>query len=144
MGAETVPLLTLSLNNDKFMGKKKTRDGYERELRAMIKERTGKDCEKWLGPQIRATAANMVVIDKMQDELLESGSFLQMVVGSMGQAKNEPNPLCSLYDKAQRTLMLQLESLGLNYKTMPSKVNDKTKPELDEDDPMLNYFRKSQ
>jgi hypothetical protein len=44
----------------------------------------------------------------------------------------------------QRTLMLQFEALGLNYKTTPSKVTDNTKKGMDDDDPMANYYKGKQ
>jgi hypothetical protein len=109
------------------MARKKSAHGYELELRKMIKERTGADCEVWLYPQVRATAGNMVVLDKVQEEVLGLGSLTKSVTGSTGQQKIVVDPLIPYYDKMQRTLMLQFEALGLNYKTMPSKVNEPTK-----------------
>jgi hypothetical protein len=50
------------------MAKTKTARGYERELKKMIKGRTGKECEAWLLPQIALTASNMVMIDKISGE----------------------------------------------------------------------------
>ena len=41
--------------------------------------------------------------------------------------KREVSPLLPYYDKMQRTLMLQFEALGLNYKTTPSKVKEDTR-----------------
>lgn len=116
------------------MATKKTAHAYELELRKMIKSRTGADMEIWLLPQVRATAANMVILDKIQDEILNAESLMQMVPGSMGQYKNEVSPLLPHYDKAQRTLLMQLEALGLNYSTTPSKVKEDTKRGASEND----------
>ena len=126
------------------MPKKKTAHAYELELRKMIKSRTGADCEAWLTPQIRATAMNMVMLDKIQDELTDMDSLITPVPGSMGQLKNEVSPLLPHYDKTQRTLLMQLEALGLNYSTTPSKVKEDTKRGVDEEDPMANYYRGKQ
>ena len=104
------------------MAKQRTAHAYEIELRKMIKSRTGKDMELWLMPQVRATAANMVILDKIQCEILETESLVVPVPGSMGQMKNEVSPLLPHYDKCQRTLMMQLEALGLNYSTPTSKL----------------------
>jgi hypothetical protein len=109
------------------MAKKKTAHAYELELRKMIKHRTGVDMEPWLLPQVRATAGNMVMLDKVQAELEAENDLVLPVSGSMGQAKNEVNPLLPYYDKLQRTLLMQFEALGLNYKTTPSKVKENTK-----------------
>jgi len=126
------------------MAKKKTAHAYELELRKMIKSRTGADCEAWLTPQIRATAMNMVMLDKIQDELTDMDSLITPVPGSMGQLKNEVSPLLPHYDKTQRTLLMQFEALGLNYSTTPSKVKEDTKRGVDEEDPMANYYRGKQ
>ena len=73
--------------------KKKTAHAYELELKRMVEARTGVACEIWLMPQVRATAANMVMIDRIQDELLESDSLTDLRTGSMGQQKIEVTPL---------------------------------------------------
>ena len=123
------------------MPKKKTAHAYELELRKMIKSRTGADMEAWLLPQVRATASNMVMLDKVQRELEETDSLVTMVPGSMQQIKNEVSPLLPYYDKMQRTLMLQFEAIGLNYKTTPSKVKEDTKKGVDaEKDGLANML----
>ena len=107
----------------------------------MIKARTGADCEAWLTPQIRATAMNMVMLDKIQDELTDMDSLITPVHGSMGQLKNEVSPLLPHYDKTQRTLLMQFEALGLNYSTTPSKVKEDTKKGVDaEKDGLANML----
>jgi len=113
------------------MAKTKTAKQYEAELRRMIKARTGADCEAWLTPQIRATAMNMVMLDKIQDEITDMDSLITTLPGSTGQLKNEVSPLLPHYDKTQRTLLMQLEALGLNYSTTPSKVKEDTKKGVD-------------
>ena len=123
------------------MGKKKDAHGYELELRRMIKARTGADCEVWLSPQVRATAANMVLLDRILDEILSGGSLVLSVTGSTGQTKNEVSPLLPHYDKAQRTLLMQLEALGLNYSTTPSKVKEDTRKGVDESDPLVQFYK---
>ena len=123
------------------MAKTKTAHAYELELRKMIKSRTGADMEAWLLPQVRATAANMVMLDKVQQELLDTTDLVKLVPGSMSQIKNEVNPLLPYYDKMQRTLMLQFEAIGLNYKTTPSKVKEDTKRGVDaEKDGLANML----
>lgn len=122
------------------MAKQKTAHAYELELRKMIESRTGAKMEMWLLPQVRATAMNQVMLDKIQTELLD-GDLMTMVPGSMGQMKNEPSPLLPHYDKIQRTLLMQLEALGLNYSTTPSKVKEDTKRGVDaEKDGLANML----
>ncbi len=113
------------------MSKKKTAHAYELELRKMIKSRTGADMEEWLQPQVRVTAMNEVMLDKVQDELEGKESLVELVSGSMAQMKNEVSPLLPYYDKMQRTLLMQFQALGLNYNTTPSKVKEDAKKGVD-------------
>ena len=113
------------------MAKQRTAHAYELELRKMIKSRTGADMEPWLLPQVRATASNMVMLDKVQAELEDTSRLVTLMPGSTAQMKNEVNPLLPYYDKMQRTLMLQFEAIGLNYKVTPSKVKEDTKKGVD-------------
>ena len=122
------------------MAKQRTAHAYELELRKMIKSRTGAAMEPWLLPQVRATASNMVMLDKVQAELEATDSLVTLVSGSMAQMKNEVSPLLPYYDKMQHTLMLQFEAIGLNYKTTPSKVKEDTRRGIDEADPMAQYY----
>ena len=123
------------------MAKQRTAHAYEMELRKMIKSRTGADMEMWLLPQVRATASNMVMLDKVQRELESADELVSLVPGSQGQMKSEVSPLLPHYDKMQRTLLMQLEALGLNYSTTPSKVKEDTKKGVDETDPMANFYK---
>lgn len=123
------------------MAKKHSAHAYELELRNMVKARTGAEMEIWLLPQVRATAANMVILDKIQDEIIDTDSLVNPVTGSTGQTKNEVSPLLPHYDKCQRTLLMQLEALGLNYSTTPSKVIEDTKKGVDtEKDAMAAFY----
>lgn len=123
------------------MTKQRTAHAYELELRKMIKSRTGADMEMWLLPQVRATASNMVMIDKVQAELERANDLVTIMPGSQGQMKSEVSPLLPHYDKMQRTLLMQLEAIGLNYSTTPSKVKEDTKKGVDETDPMAKFYK---
>jgi hypothetical protein len=114
------------------MAKQRTAHAYELELRKMIEARTGSKMEIWLLPQVRATAMNMVMLDKIQDGLYNSKKDIaDWFDGSTGQMKFEAHPLLPHYDKLQRTLLMQFEALGLNYSTTPSKVKEDTKKGVD-------------
>lgn len=124
------------------MAKPKTAHAYELELRKMIESRTGAKMEMWLMPQVRATAMNEVMLDQIQEELTNGTRKLaDWNDGSTGQMKFEEHPLLKTYDKLQRTLLMQFEAIGLNYKTTPSKVKEDTKKGVDDDDPMANYYK---
>lgn len=122
------------------MARQKTTQAYILELRKMIKSRTGADCEPWLTPQVRSTAMNMVMLDRIQYDL-ENGDLTTIEAGSMGQQKTVLNPLLTTYKDLQRTLLQQYEALGLNYKTTPSKVREDTKKGVDESDPMAQMYQ---
>ena len=127
------------------MAKQKTAHAYELELRKMIEARTGAKMEVWLLPQVRATAMNQVMLDQIQEELTNGTRKLaDWNDGSTGQMKFEEHPLLKTYDKLQRTLLLQFEALGLNYKTTPSKVKEDTKKGVDEEDPMVKFYKNMQ
>ena len=114
------------------MAKQRTAHAYELELRKMIENRTGAKMELWLMPQVRATAMNEVMLDKIQDALTNGTRKLaDWNDGSTGQMKFEAHPLLPHYDKLQRTLLMQFEALGLNYSTTPSKVKEDTKKGVD-------------
>lgn len=116
------------------MGKVKTAHAYELELRNMIKARTGADFDPWLTPQLRATAMNMVLLDKIQDELVDEKTLIFTLPGSQGQEKKDAHPLLAHYDKLQRTLIQQFEALGLNYRSTPSKIKENVKKGGEEHD----------
>ena len=123
------------------MAKPKTASAYEAELRRMIVSRTGDDMLPWLRPQVRATATNMVILDKVQAEILGLERLVTLTTGSTGQMKAEVSPLLPYYDKLQRTLIMQFEALGLNYKTMPSKVRESVATTDDEDQRLRDFYR---
>ena len=114
------------------MAKTKTAYAYELELRKMIQSRTGKEMEPWLLPQVRATAMNQVMLDKIQDELINgTRKIADWGDGSTGQRKFAAHPLLPHYDKLQRTLLMQFEALGLNWNSTPSKIKEDTKKGVD-------------
>lgn len=109
---------------------------YTTELQKMVELRTGKAFEPWLLPQLRATAMNMTMLDKIQQELAKS-NVTTLMTGSMGQQKTEVNPLFDKYDKMQRTLISQFQALGLNYNTAKGKVGGAGDDAGEDDDPVL-------
>lgn len=120
------------------MAKKKTAHAYELEIRKMIIERLGK-FDTWLMPQVRATAMNMVMLDKLQEKLSDKETDLMVTMsGSMGQIKQDAHPLLAHYDKLQRTLIQQFQALSLNYNATPSKIKEPVKQGADEKDKLLN------
>ena len=124
------------------MPKQKTAHAYELELRKMIESRTGAKMEPWLMPQVRATAMNMEMLDKIQEGLCNGKKDIaDWFDGSTGQMKFEAHPLLPHYDKLQRTLLMQFEAIGLNYSTTPSKVKEDTKKGVDaEKDGLANML----
>ena len=95
---------------------------YEERLRAMITERRQiDDVEPWLEAQIKSAAMNWQIMVKVYEET-RKGQFVSYTNGSKGQTKTLANPLLATYKKLQRTHILHLKALGLNFKTLPSKM----------------------
>ena len=121
------------------MSKKKTSD-YIDELKAMVIEANdGKPFPGWLLPQLRSTAMNMVILDKLQEAIEHEDSLTQSMTGSMGQQKIEVNPLLGQYYKAQQVLMDQFAKLGLTMKGNAGKAKD----DDDLNDPMVSLYNEA-
>lgn len=124
--------------------KPKTITDYVSELTQMVELRTGSKFDIWLTPQLRATAMNMVILDKLQTDL-DKASFLTYTTGSMKQPKREVNPLIDKYIQIQKTLMDQFQALGLNYNTakgkIPTNAAGPSDTSADDDDPVLAALR---
>jgi hypothetical protein len=98
-----------------IMAKKKTTQDYIEELKDSIRQKTDKGFDPWLMPILRSTAMNMVILDRIQEQL-ENDNMVDIMDGSMGQQKLNVHPLLDKYDKMQNTLVRQFEALGLTNK----------------------------
>lgn len=125
------------------MAKRMTTKQYEAELKKLIKERTGRDYDIWLLPQIRSTAKNEHMLDKV-DEEMDSADLATIGIGSTGQQKTEVNPLLPYFDKLNVTLIKQFAALGLNYLTTPKKITENTKQGGTDTDLLSEALRISQ
>ena len=125
------------------MAKQKSAHAYELEIIKMIRSRNG-EFDEWLKPQLEATAMNRVLLAKIQAELESEKTLTITMAGSTGQSKRDAHPLLSVYDKLQRTLILQYGALGLNFNTTPSKVTETTNKAVKEHDPLVEYLRGAQ
>ena len=115
---------------------------YEDRLREMIKRRRNIDeVEPWLEAQLEAAAMNWQMVAKLHEELNKS-QLLSYENGSSGQTKAVANPLLTMYKEVQRTHIMHMEALGLNFKTLPAKMTESgAKGGTDADDPLLEYYR---
>jgi hypothetical protein len=120
------------------MAKKKDTQDYIAELKEGVKQKTERECDAWLFPMLRATAMNMVILDKMQEKL-ERESITNSLSGSMGQQKIDVHPLLDKYDKMQNTLVRQFEALGLTAK---GKAGAAGGGDGDDEDPVLTALTK--
>ena len=121
------------------MAKTKTAHAYELEIKKMITERNGV-FDIWLQPQLRSTAMNCVMLDKIHSELCSERSLILTSAGSIDQTKYGAHPLLVHYDKLQRTLLQQYEALGINYRATPSKIKENTKKGGEEHDKLSNLL----
>ena len=115
---------------------------YEDRLREMIKRRRNIDeVEPWLEAQLEAAAMNWQMVAKLHEELNKS-QLLSYENGSSGQTKAVANPLLTMYKEVQRTHIMHMEALGLNFKTLPAKMTESgAKNGVEEDDPLIAYLR---
>jgi len=115
---------------------------YENKLREMVKQRRGIDeVEPWLEAQLEAAAMNWQMVAKLHDEL-ESKILLTYENGSQGQTKAVANPLLTMYKEMQRTHIMHMEALGLNFKTLPKKMTESgAKHGTESDDPLTELLR---
>ena len=100
----------------------------------MIEKRTGAEFDEFLLPQVQTTAQCWMMTNRVHKELMKERDFIRLVDGSMGQQKQEVNPLLPYYLKLQGELRLQFEALGLNYRATPSKITENTKQGGEEHD----------
>lgn len=121
---------------------KKTVAYYENKLREMIKQRRRiEDVEPWLEAQLTAAAMNWQMVDMVHDELC-NGKLMSYENGSTGQTKAVANPLLTSYKELQRTHILHMRALGLNFETLPKKMTESgAKNGVEEDDPLIAYLR---
>ena len=105
--------------------------GYENLLISMIEKRTGAEFDEFLIPQVSACAQTWMMMNRVYRDLMKEKKLISTVLGSQMQQKEDVNPLLPYYLKLQAELRLQFQSLGLNYKTTPSKVKEDTKKGVD-------------
>lgn len=91
----------------------KTAEDYQEEIRQMMVECKG-ECKTWYMLRIRSLAMNLVILDKVQNEILTAKGLILEKQGSTGQIKNEVNPLLTYYNQLQNTVLKQFNGLGLN------------------------------
>ena len=118
------------------MAKSKT-SNYIDELKSLVVQRNDGIFNSWLMPMLRSTAMNMVILDRLQDEL-EKSNMTDFMDGSMGQQKVQVNPLLDKYDKMQNTLIKQFDALGLTAKGKGKGGQS----DADDDDPVLAALSK--
>ena len=119
------------------MAQKSSTQDYITELRTMIEKKNDGAFDPWLMPMLRATAMNMVILDKMQEKL-ESEEVTNSMTGSMGQQKIDVHPLLDKYDKMQNTLVRQFEALGLTNKSKSKNEDDNP-----DDDPLVKLLKEA-
>ena len=113
---------------------------YENRLRSMIKERRSIEyVEPWLEAQIEGAAMNWQMMVNLHEEIMK-GQLISYENGSSGQTKSIVNPLLTMYKELQRTHILHLEALGLNFKTLPKKMTESATKGGDKDNPLKEFL----
>lgn len=123
------------------MAKQVTTQDYIEELKNMVVEANdGKPFPAWLLPQLRSTAMNMTILDKLQEAIDKEKNLVTILPGSTGQQKMTVNPLLDKYYKAQQVLMSQFAALGLTCKSSGSDRDSGTE---EFDDPMASLYNEA-
>ena len=113
---------------------------YINQLREQIKSRRGTDSEPWLEQTIRTAAQVLVDIDELREDIMKNGRVWEEQ-GYNLQKKKVVNPELAHLKDMMRTMAIYYESLGLSFKSAPSKMKESTKVGFDEDDPMMQYYK---
>lgn len=113
---------------------------YINQLREQIKSRRATDAEPWLEQAIRTAAQVLVDIDELRADIRKNGRIWEEQGYNM-QKKKVVNPELAHLKDMMRTMAIYYESLGLSFKSTPSKMKESTKVGVDEDDPMMQYFK---
>lgn len=117
----------------------KTAEQYQEEIRQMIIECKG-ECKAWYMLRIRSLAMNLVILDKVQNEILSAKGLIMQKHGSTGQIKDAVNPLLPYYNQLQNTVLKQFSGLGLN---IDDGTNADDAPPADTTDRMEQLYRDS-
>ena len=112
---------------------------YINQLREQIKSRRGTDTEPWLEQTIRTAAQVLVDIDELRRDISKNGRIWEEQGYNM-QKKKVVNPELAHLKDMMRTMAIYYESLGLSFKSTPSKMKESTKVGVDEDDPLTQFM----
>ena len=115
-----------------------TEMAYIEQLRNQIKCRRGSDAEPWLEQIIRTAAQILVDIDETRRDISKNGRIWEEQGYNM-QKKKVANPEMAHLKDLTRTLAIYYESLGLSFKSTPSKMKDAVSAKGDRD-PLIDYL----
>lgn len=118
----------------------RSKHDYETLLKRMVEQRTGKDFDIFLTPQVDSAAACWEMLDHIHEELAKA-QLTSIELGSSGQQKLVANPLLTYYNNLHRTLILHLTALGLNYASNPERIKEDAGSER-KTDKMEDFFSK--
>lgn len=112
---------------------------YINQLREQIKSRRATDAEPWLETTIRTAAQVLVDIDELRADIRKNGRIWEEQ-GYNLQKKKVVNPELAHLKDMMRTMAIYYESLGLSFKSTPSKMKESAKVGADEDDPLTQFM----
>lgn len=113
---------------------------YINQLREQIKSRRATDAEPWLEQAIRTAAQVLVDIDELRADIRKNGRIWEEQGYNM-QKKKVVNPELAHLKDMMRTMAIYYESLGLSFKSTPSKMKESAKVCVDEEDPMVQFLQ---
>ena len=98
-------------------------NGYVAKINKMLKEEFGTIPAK-LDSLIHKTAMDMLILERIGDQLSGMDDFLGLETGSTGQQKIIVTPLLPYYDKASARVTDDLYNLGLTARKQAAKGDD--------------------
>lgn len=116
---------------------------YAKKIKKAVTQRR-KKVEPWLELQIMKTARLWKMRDRLAAELDMEQNLLMMGVGSTKQITKVIDPRLTSLEKIERTLTADLTALGLNYNSTVSKMKEDAGDGVDDNDPMVNYYKNRQ
>ena len=117
-----------------------TEEYYVSQLKDQIKDRIGEDVPSWMEQIIHTTAQILTDIDSIRADIQVRGRVWKEQGYNM-QQKNVMNPEVAHLKDLVRSLHDYYQSLGLSFKATPSKIKENTKKGVDEDDPMVEFYK---
>lgn len=111
---------------------------YMKDIRAQVKENHGGKVPAYLNLTIRLYADALELKDHYKEIVMKEGAVIYEQ-GSMGNTIRKQHPLCNLIYQQESICQKYAKDLGLTAAKAAVRVEA---TDVDEDDPMANYYKR--